>query len=183
LNDEESFWLARRRVGQPQQLGDEFIKANPAKIWRERLFWMVLAWLAFCLWTSLVSCIPLHNWTSGFFGLVSAYAWVVLLYFPPICLAILLAKGKLFERYNTLVAFFKSRLRFAFSIIAFLIVTHGYQALAAYKYRIQTDHGRLAHTLDGFWLNEFSYISWPLMLVVLATWLLPTQNRKTPKRA
>src|SRR5476651_615803 len=33
LNDEESFWLARRRVGQPQQLGEEFVKADPAKIW------------------------------------------------------------------------------------------------------------------------------------------------------
>jgi hypothetical protein len=36
LNDEEAFWLARRRIGQPQQLGEEFVKADPAKIWRER---------------------------------------------------------------------------------------------------------------------------------------------------
>ena len=46
LNEEESFWLARRRVGQPQQLSDEFAKADPAKVWRERVFWM---WLAVCL--------------------------------------------------------------------------------------------------------------------------------------
>jgi hypothetical protein len=26
LNDEESFWLPRRRVGQLQQLGEEFVK-------------------------------------------------------------------------------------------------------------------------------------------------------------
>ena len=38
LNDEESFWLARRRVGQPQQLGEEFVKADPAKAWREANF-------------------------------------------------------------------------------------------------------------------------------------------------
>ena len=31
LNDEESFWLARRRVGQPPKLGEEFVKADPAK--------------------------------------------------------------------------------------------------------------------------------------------------------
>src|ERR1039458_8031824 len=43
LNDEESFWLARRRVGQPQLLGEEFVKADSAAIWRERAFWMVLA--------------------------------------------------------------------------------------------------------------------------------------------
>ncbi len=42
LNDEESFWLARRRIGQPQQIGEEFVKADPATVWRERAFWMVL---------------------------------------------------------------------------------------------------------------------------------------------
>ena len=31
LNDEESFWLARRRVGQPQQLVEEFVKADPSQ--------------------------------------------------------------------------------------------------------------------------------------------------------
>src|SRR5450631_3307411 len=40
LNDEESFWLARRRVGQPQQLCEEFVKANPTAVWRERIFWL-----------------------------------------------------------------------------------------------------------------------------------------------
>ena len=42
LNDEESFWLACRRVGQPQQLVEEFVKTNPAKVWRERVFWMAI---------------------------------------------------------------------------------------------------------------------------------------------
>lgn len=32
LNDEESFCLARHRVGQPQHLGEEFVKANPAAV-------------------------------------------------------------------------------------------------------------------------------------------------------
>src|SRR5450755_817717 len=50
LNDEESFWLARRRVGQPQPLGEEFEKADQAKVWRERLFWM---WLGIFLSSTL----------------------------------------------------------------------------------------------------------------------------------
>src|ERR1019366_7439022 len=52
LNGEESFWLPRRRMGQPQQLGEEFVKADPAKVWRERVFWMVLAYLAISLWST-----------------------------------------------------------------------------------------------------------------------------------
>ena len=50
LNDEESFWLARRRVGQPKQLAEEFAKADPAQVWRERVFWM---WLAVFLSSTL----------------------------------------------------------------------------------------------------------------------------------
>src|SRR5258708_21486201 len=55
LNDEESFWLARRRVGQPPQLGEEFVKADPAKVWRERVFWMVVAMFLIQLFSQTVS--------------------------------------------------------------------------------------------------------------------------------
>jgi hypothetical protein len=53
LNDEESFWLARRRVGQPQQLGEEFVKADPAKAWRKRIFWMSLGIIVFMQLTQI----------------------------------------------------------------------------------------------------------------------------------
>ena len=36
-NDEESFWLARGRVGQPQLLGEEFEKADPSAMWRKNM--------------------------------------------------------------------------------------------------------------------------------------------------
>ena len=51
LNDEESFWLACKRVGQPPQIGEEFAKADPTAVWRERVFWMTLALLAYSLWS------------------------------------------------------------------------------------------------------------------------------------
>ena len=59
LNEEESFWLARRRLGQPQPLGEEFLKEEPARVWRKRLFWLVLAPLAFQLWCIAASTICL----------------------------------------------------------------------------------------------------------------------------
>src|SRR5258708_1857063 len=55
LNNEESFWLARRRVGHPQLLGEEFAKANPSNAWRERTFWMASALLAVSLWSTFCS--------------------------------------------------------------------------------------------------------------------------------
>src|ERR1017187_6087792 len=55
LNDEESFWLARRRGGQPQLIGEDFEKADPTKIWRERTCWMVTAILAAFLLANISS--------------------------------------------------------------------------------------------------------------------------------
>jgi len=46
LNDEESFWLARRRAGQPSELNQEFGKADPAKACREGVLWIAVVF--FC---------------------------------------------------------------------------------------------------------------------------------------
>jgi len=189
LNDEESFWLARRRVGQPQQLGEEFVKADPARVWRERVFWMVLAVLVVNLWTNLVTCIPLHNWTNGFWGLLSAYAYLLLIYIPIVVSAIFLAKGRLNNRYDALATICHSRWRFAAVGIVLIVVTNGSQALIQFIHWNQTlaffprmRREILSQVLYSFSANEISYFGWPLMLVVLATWLLSPQNRKTPKR-
>jgi hypothetical protein len=61
LNGEESFLLAKHRVGQPQLLGEEFVKMNPATVWRERIFWAATILLAVRLWMG-----------------ISAFAWAVL---------------------------------------------------------------------------------------------------------
>jgi hypothetical protein len=55
LNEEESFWLARRRVGQPQKLAEEFVKADPMQIWRERVFWMTASVIGYFVWIGLYS--------------------------------------------------------------------------------------------------------------------------------
>ena len=184
LNDQETFWLARRRIGQPQRLGEEFEKADPSAVWRGRVFWMVLGCLVCSLWQNLVSCIQLHHWLdNGYLGLLSAYSHVLLYYLPPIIVAIILARRQLNHGYPMLAVFFRSRLLFATSAIFFIIVTQGVQLLLEYRYLLQTSHGHLARTLDAFWANTFSIMSWPLMLVMLVTWLMPPQNRKTLKSA
>jgi hypothetical protein len=55
LNNEESFWLARRRTGRPRQLGEEFAKADPANVWKDRIFWVVVCLLFVNFWGELVS--------------------------------------------------------------------------------------------------------------------------------
>ena len=55
LDDEECFWLACRRVGQPQELSEEFVKANPVAhhIVRLRILAGISALLA--LWCGVAS--------------------------------------------------------------------------------------------------------------------------------
>ncbi len=50
LSDQEAFWLACRRVGQPEQLAQEFAKDNPASVWRQRVFWLAAGLLGMRLW-------------------------------------------------------------------------------------------------------------------------------------
>ncbi len=74
LNDEESFWLARRRVGKPPRLGEEFVKADPAKVWRERIFWMAFCSFSLPLWRSINSffeaMIPDVLGRNGFYSVI-----------------------------------------------------------------------------------------------------------------
>ncbi|HEX3889425.1 MAG TPA: permease prefix domain 1-containing protein [Verrucomicrobiae bacterium] len=178
LNDEESFWLARRRVGQPQQLGEEFVKADPAKVWRERVFWMVLAVLIVNFWLILITCIPLHGWTNGFWGLLSGYAYMLLCYLPILALAIIVAKGQLNERCDTLAAVIHSRWRFVTIGIFLIVGIYGTPAV------IQYFNSPVGRPITSYiLLNYFSYFGWPLMLLLLAAWLMPTKGRNAPKRA
>jgi hypothetical protein len=81
LNDEESFWLARKRVGQPQQIGEEFVKANPTAIWRGRIFWMAISLVGsyvFMTWKDLLA-----SWLNP-----NSYGWTELFYLIPLFMLI-----------------------------------------------------------------------------------------------
>ena len=42
LTEEEAFWLARRRLGKPEDIAADFALTSPATVWRERVFWIAL---------------------------------------------------------------------------------------------------------------------------------------------
>jgi len=53
LNEEEAFLIATRRVGSDELLTTEFAKANPSRIWRGRLCWMLMGIFLFQVLGSL----------------------------------------------------------------------------------------------------------------------------------
>jgi hypothetical protein len=184
LNDEESFWLAQKRIGQPQQLAEEFEKVDPQKIWRERAFWMVFGLLAFYSWYGLINlCINLYHGEVAFQGEVIVCRFVLGDFLP--IMVLFLAQRWGVKNVTSFFPIFKTRWHFAISMILLIVIAHGWQALETYQYIIQMA-GRFGRRLPGaFWLIEFTYIGFPLVLLALAIWLLPmhTQPRQAKKAA
>jgi hypothetical protein len=176
LNDEEIFWLARRRIGQPQQLGEEFVKADPAKVWRERVFWMVTGCLVVDFWMKLVCYIPMHNGQSY---PILGYVYVLMYYLPPILFALMLAKC---GTKKIIFTFISSRRRFAIFSMSGVILICISQAFIEYKQSLQV-HTPHANAMDLMYFQLFSNLIWPLALIALLAWLMSPQNRKIPKRA
>jgi hypothetical protein len=109
------------------------------------------------------------------------YPWVLANYLPMIVLLIFLARGHAVKMVTAFAAFFKTRWHFAISVILFLAVTHGWQAFEAYRFLRIPDRGYLlGHWFDGFWLNPFITMSFPLMLLAAAIGLLPAQKQPRP---
>ena len=199
LNDEESFWLARRRVGQPQQLGEEFVKADPAKVWRERAFWMVLAALILTLADSSVDLVSsffhsllFKNSLSIGGGEFFNCCFRLFFYWLPIsACAMLLASGRLGFNFHGLIDFFHSRFRLAMTAILWILINVGVRGWQSWS-TFQTFEHSIVQTPAfnfmssyTFWVSFgnslFSLAAWPLLLAALLIWLMPTQNRKTPK--
>jgi hypothetical protein len=206
LNDEESFWLARRRVGHPQQIGEEFVKANPAAVWRERVFWMGVAFLTVDLWGTVVSeftssflysNLP-HNYTSDLGNCLPEWVtfylpiWlrripimtIVMLLsnfvrvLPVFLLAIALVRGRVKHGKNLWNYTFKSRIRFiSIALACFLAV----ELLNASSYYIFA-HPSVSTT--SMFLQSFCYrLFWYLPLIGLIGWLIPLSSIKHSKTA
>jgi hypothetical protein len=45
LSPDERFLIATRRLGAPGAIVEEFEKADPARVWQSRVFWMLAGWL------------------------------------------------------------------------------------------------------------------------------------------
>ncbi len=184
LNDEESFWLARRRVGRPQQIGEEFIKADPAKIWRERAFWATFAFLAIklllpsftCAGQEIINYVNMNTDAGEFVMTLIALTLLAAPTFILVLVAILLSKGRLKRQTSMLAPLLKNRLHLAISAIALVIV---FVLIPTALFQWHLAHSPRSTAL----MTSIGLSIEPLGLVALLVWLMPPQNQKTPKRA
>ncbi|HXF09701.1 MAG TPA: permease prefix domain 1-containing protein [Desulfuromonadaceae bacterium] len=176
LNDEESFWLACHRVGRPQPLAEELEKANPGKIWRERVFWMVLAYLVISLWGSTVNAVinllhfsrAVHQTsTTQFVATASHYIFSLL---PVVVFAMWLVKGKLSLAQERLAGFFSTK-RLIVYALGWSVANSGLDILFLVKQAVRMSSGYII--LD----NCLFQIIRTAALVAILVWLMPKTER------
>jgi hypothetical protein len=192
LNDEESFWLARRRVGQPQKLGEEFAKADPTKIWRERVFWTVLILFLMEIFRNAawsISAIQqglLLNWMYK--------ALIPISYLFPVFFALIFCMGKMPRQIYSLARLVDGRFRlasftFLSALLSLVIQFYGRMTLLQQSESMALN----VHANQHFSLSFFVMlpeiirellpdIATLLILASILIWLMPMQNQKTPKR-
>jgi hypothetical protein len=188
LNEEESFGLARRRVGQPEQLAEEFVKADPAAVWRERVFWMATGALAaLFLLTTTTPLITIISYCFPSAGKIvdeltlSLMLWVLQI----LGITFLIVRGNMNLQSSLLASFFKDRFRFAIMTISVLLIAKTFCATIMLWVYVAS---RNVHGFNGgpsAFIGNYVFASlvFELVPVAILIWLLPTQNRKTPKRA
>ena len=199
LNDEESFWLARRRVGNTQLVAEEFAKADPGRLWRERVFWMACAVFVLQIWercsnvflvrATLGSVYHIHivrlrdylpdwvlyylpDWVRNFPDIDVVNLLSISIWLIPFAaVAYFLRKGY-WKQTETVVDFlFKSRGRFVLIGIALSTIPAVFQATSMHA------NGATPFHVFGLVLM----LVWDLPPVLLIAWLMPVRNGR--KRA
>ena len=180
LNDEESFWLARKRVGQPQQIVEELVKADPTKVWRDRAFWIMIVLFAFQLWNKvsphLWEKIAFPHWNHHDISTLHSASWLdhvilssngVLSYalfqtlcniLPIFCFVILFAKGRMNWPSRAFKFIFRSRSQF---VLMSLAIGFGLPLLRRFSWSFD-DCGREQLV--------FPILHWALYLLTFGRW-------------
>jgi len=179
LSDEESFWLARHRVGQPQQLGEEFVKADPVKIWRERVFWM---WLAVFLSNTLGSLahsmafamMPFNFQTESFVKTRQLMEMTVIMVsiLTPLIIAILLARGRLISQFSRLMVLLEGRRRLAWAALGCVALSFAFRIASTMIF-----NSRLPAHMNmpiGDYLMPTIY---SVVIALLLVWLMPRNEK------
>ena len=182
LNDEEAFWLARRRIGQPQQLAEEFEKARPFNAWRGRVFWAAAGMIVF--WQLSLIIAYLEAMAFHFIPGSETFFpnhWSIISSLPLLLIAILLVKGS-WGNVSKLSWLLRSRVRLAvFLILLSVICSIAQQSV------IRLGHPEIHPQIEwGAWmrfqlLHLLSYLEIGAVPLVLMIWLFPVQSQKRLK--
>ncbi len=194
LSEEEAFVIASKRLGPPVPLAEEFAKAVPERIWRERLFWIAAVLLLLNLLEEVMGllfdliaqfviyAIPVvssisHQWLALLIE-VAQQAFIV----GPVLLFIWYLRFHAGWVNVNLTRWFPTRLRLIFTgllaifvvelPIWFLVQAH-LQNMSGSSYNTLMHAGGL-----GLAATLFSILFMPVFLLTLMAWALPSAAQR-----
>jgi hypothetical protein len=194
LNDEEAFWLARRRVGHPQQLDEEFAKANPTAVWRERLFWIWIGLFLLNVLTNMdgaaVQALQPVN-AAGKFSMTKQLMMALLGIFPAIpvmtvaMILVAMRSARVVRLFSMLAPLFRNRLRLAVAGFFIAAMSSAFRALGTAMYLARTEQMRHGRFPDSSWTSWSVFVTgffYQLVILLVLVWLVPKQTGKRLKR-
>jgi len=188
LNNEESFWLARRRLGEPQLLRQEFEKADPASVWRERVFWMCIALVTIHLWGIFLNQFIYISMTPSFVNerIENILPGWVAFYLPNwlrnfhlhIALQLFLQLARLVPLLVVAFSLAKGRLNFGRSALAYIFSSRKRFLLAAFGVFLVCNFRAFLDPVSGQIPAIFYFqFPWTFSIVALAAWLIPKEKQ------
>jgi len=158
LTAEESFWIAHRRLGSPEALAEEFIKADPTAVWRERLVWMILGLMLFQLWGvflgPFLSLASFWIRDAGAWGRITFVLACQLFALAPLVPVLLMIRGRYTARLDVLDRLLHDRRR---ALVAFMSLAFGIWPLLALFHvlalRFTPTFPRGVYSVAGYGIN------------------------------
>ena len=187
LTEEESFWLARRRLGKPEDIAADFAKGNPGAVWRERVFWIALG--ALTIHSGLAALNGLVFFVVQLIGLgESSTAFKVVFYFAGIA-AVALALWQL-SRSNEgaalgwLAKVFTTRTRVALCVGMVVLVSSLGAAVGFWQALVTSalyhqPTGVVIEVLISVFRTALMNLVLPVVLAIFIVRLAPLQSAKS----
>jgi len=184
LNEEEAFWIARHRLGSAPDLAEQFAQADPARVWRERIFWAAALTLGCLFWMQIWGLGI--NWVTDLLGSVGlqgtwnylARQLVTLLPLPII--AILVARGSLLKICAVLMRPFRTQRQFATASALTVACMLGVMGLNLWHWSVKTAQADQVAVNVDILGSLVVYAVWPVTLVVIMFGIAP---RRRPAEA
>ena len=193
LSEEESFWIARHRMGNTDAIHQEFSKINRSLVWQKRLIWFFLGYLILSLGPTLMkfAAMPFIIWDLRwasvkvpFFGQDFSLPFLPYLFILFITGSLLSSvfnpDNSLFQRVGTNKSLFMkgSRYKFVFWIILGFILIKGTDYLTSLFMVGHIDKNTLVNL--QFSQSLFSFL-WPWFLIGICVVLSFIYRQREPK--
>ena len=179
LNDEESFWVAQKRMGCINALSNEFEKINIWESVRKRLLWMIIGFIALGIIVHIMNIINSLSYAVCIYFDIDLLTWTYIIYGLQISAIVLmfsfitwlfteksskfLHKLNIYFNERSFLKYFSISSVIVFISIIFMTM-YGLNWLSVWrKYYIQTDVYREHITLTA----QFSYASWIISVIMV----------------